>query len=58
MQQNNKSYLMLNVGLLVFVEVNFEESGSVKTNPDSLSNNLGRVDQVIENGVVDSHQSA
>jgi hypothetical protein len=49
---------VLNVGLLVFVEVNLEESGSVKANPDSLSNNLGRVDQVIENGVVDGHQCA
>ena len=49
---------MFDVGLLVLVEMNLEEPGAIKTDPGALANNLGRVDEVIENGIVHSHQSA
>ena len=35
-----------------------EEARSVQTDSDSLSDNLRRVDQVVQDGVVDSHQGA
>ena len=47
---------MFNVGLLVLVQVDLEESGAVKTDPGTLANDLGGVDQVIEDGVVNSNQ--
>ena len=47
---------MFNVGLLVLVQVDLEESGAVKTDPGALANDLGGVDQVIEDGVVNSNQ--
>ena len=53
-----KPYLVLNVGLLTLVEVDFEEPGAIKPDAGSLSNDLSRVDKVIENGGVDSNQGA
>ena len=50
------SHLVFNVGLLVLVQVDLEESGAVKTDPGALANDLGGVDQVIEDGVVNSNQ--
>lgn len=38
--------------------VYLEQAGSVEPNSDSLSNNLCRVDEVVQDGVVDSHQGA
>ena len=49
---------MFDVGLLVLVEMNLEEPGAIETDPDTLANNLGRLDEVIENGIVHSHQGA
>ncbi len=49
---------MFDIGLLVLVEMNLEEPGAIETDPDALANNLGRVDEVIENGIVHSNQSA
>lgn len=49
---------MLDVRLLILVQVNLEEPRSVETNADSLSNDLCWVDEVIEDGIVDSHKSA
>ena len=53
-----QAYLVLNVGLLVFVEMNLEESGSVELDPDTLANDLGGVDEVIEDRVVNGDQGA
>ena len=53
-----KSNLVLNVGLLTLVEVDFEEPGTIKPDAGSLANDLSRVDKVIENGGVDSNQGA
>ncbi len=49
---------MLDVGLLVLVEVHLEQPGSVQSDPDPLANNLGRIDQVVQDGVVHGHQGA
>ena len=49
---------MLDVRLLVLVKVDLEEPGAVEPNPDALSDDLGRVDEVVEDGIVDSHKSA
>jgi hypothetical protein len=53
-----QAYLVLNVGLLVFVEMNLEESRSVELDPDTLANDLGGVDEVIEDRVVNGDQGA
>ena len=53
-----KPNLVLNVGLLTLVEVDFEEPGAIKPDAGSLTNDLSRVDKVIENGGVDSNQGA
>merc|ERR1719410_944928 len=50
--------LVFNVGLLGLVQMNLEKAGSIEPNSDSLSNNLCRVDKVIQDGVVYSHQGA
>merc|ERR1712183_575134 len=42
--------LVLDVGLLGLVQVDLEQTGAVQTDPNSLANNLGRVDEVIEDG--------
>ncbi len=47
---------MFDVGLLVLVEMNLEESGSVKPDPDTLANDLSRVNKVVEDGVVNGNQ--
>ena len=47
---------MFNVGLLVLVQVDFEESGTVETDSGALAHNLSGVHQVIEDGVVNSDQ--
>jgi hypothetical protein len=49
-------HLVFNVGLLVLVQVDLEESGAVKTDPGALANDLSGVDQVIENSVVNGNQ--
>lgn len=49
---------MLDLGLGRFVEVHFDQSAATQANSGSLSHNLGRIDQVLENGIVDSSQSA
>jgi hypothetical protein len=52
-----RANLVFDVGLLVLVEMNLEEPGAIETDPGAFANNLGRVDEVIENGIVHSHQS-
>lgn len=47
---------MFDVGLLVLVKVNLEEPGAIELYPDPLAHNLGRVDEVIQDGIVHSHQ--
>ena len=49
---------MFNVGLLVLVEMNLEETSSVETETNPLADNLGGVDEVIEDSTVNGHQSA
>merc|ERR1719194_312206 len=50
--------LMLNVGLLGFVQVDLEEARPIQTDSYSLPDNLSRIDQVIQDSVVHGHQSA
>jgi hypothetical protein len=47
---------VFDVGLLVLVEMDFEEPGSVKPDPDTLANDLSRVNKVVEDGVVNGNQ--
>jgi len=47
---------VFDVGLLVLVEMDLEESGSVKPDPDTLANDLSRVNKVVEDGVVNGNQ--
>ena len=49
---------MLDVGLLVLVQMDLEEPGAVQLDPDPLSDDLGGVDEVVEDGVVHGHQGA
>ena len=49
---------MLNVGLLGLVQVDLEQAGTIKTDPDPLANNLSWVDKIIQDGVVDSLESS
>ena len=44
--------LVLNVGLLCLVQMHLEQAGAVQLNPDPLPHDLGRVDQVVQDGVV------
>ena len=44
--------LVLNVCLLGLVQVHLEQAGSVQLNPDPLTHDLGRVDQVVQDRVV------
>ena len=49
---------MLNIRLLSTVKVNLDDAGTVELDADTLSDYLGRIHQVFENGVVDSGQRA
>merc|ERR1719320_1958685 len=49
---------MLNVSLLVLIQVTFEQASSIQLDPDSLSNNLSGIHEVIQDVVVDSLQCA
>ena len=51
-------HLVLNVGLLVLVQVTFEQSCTVQLDSDSLPNNLSREHQVVQDVVVDGLQGA
>lgn len=50
------SYLVLNVRLLVLVQVDLEQPGTVQTNSGPLSHDLGGVDEVVKDSVVDRNQ--
>merc|ERR1719230_1771489 len=49
--------LVFNVGLLIFIQMNLEETGAVKTESDPLANNFCRVHKVVEDSTVNSYQS-
>ena len=49
---------MLDVGLLVFVEVDLVEPRPVEPDPRPLADDLGGVDEVVEDGGVDGHEGA
>merc|ERR1719203_2121203 len=49
--------LVFNVGLLVLVQMNLEQTGTVKTETNPLSDNFCRVNKVVEDSIVNSHQS-
>merc|ERR1719250_598355 len=49
---------MLNVSMLVLIQVTFEQASSIQLDPDSLSNNLSGIHEVVQDVVVDSLQSA
>ena len=51
------AYLVFNVGLLVLVQMNLEQTGAVKTETNSLADNFCRVNKVVEDSIVNSHQS-
>lgn len=50
--------LVLDRGLLRFVEVHLDESRAVELNARSLANNLGRIDEVVERVLVHGRQCA
>ena len=52
------AYFVLNSGLLIFIKVNFNQSGSVLFDTSALANDLSWVDQVVEGGLMDSSQGA
>ena len=47
---------MFYVGLLILVQMNLEESGSIQTDPGPLSNDFSRVNEVVQDSVVDRDQ--
>ena len=51
------AYLVFNVGLLVLVQMNLEQTGTVKTETNPLADNFCRVNKVVEDSIVNSHQS-
>ena len=51
------AHLVLDVGLLCLVQVHFDESAAVETDTDPLPNDLRRVHQVLQHGVVDRGES-
>ncbi len=52
------AHLVFDVGLLVLVEVDLEEPGTVEPDADALAHDLGGVDEVVEDAVVHGHQGA
>ena len=50
------AYLVFNVGLLIFIEVDLKKPGAVQPDADALAHDLGRVNEVVQDGVVDGHQ--
>jgi hypothetical protein len=56
--KKSASHLVFNVGLLVLVQVNLEEPGSVQPDPDPLAHDFGGVDEVVEDGVVHGDERA
>ena len=53
-----KTHLVLDGGLLVLVEVDLDQTGSVLLDAGALANDLSRIDQVVQGGLVDRGQSA
>ena len=51
-------YLVFNVGLLGFVQVNLEQSGTIQTDSDPFTNYFSRINKIIQNSVVDSLESS
>ena len=49
---------MFDVGLLVLVQMDLEEPGAVQLDPDPLADDLGGVDEVVEDGGVHGHEGA
>merc|ERR1719476_1159157 len=49
--------LVFNVGLLVLIQMNLEQTGTVKTETNPFADNFCRVNKVVEDSIVDSHQS-
>ena len=47
---------MFNGGLLALVQVNFEEPGTVQTDPGSLSDDFSWVNKIVQYGVVHGSQ--
>lgn len=47
---------MLNVGLLVLVQVDLEETSAIKTEADPLADNFCWVHEVVEDSTVNGHQ--
>ena len=43
---------VFNVGLLVLVQMNLDQACGIQPDANSLANNLSRVDQVFQNGVM------
>ena len=57
-RHEDDSDLVLDVGLLVLVEVDLVEPRPVEPDPRPLADDLGGVDEVVEDGGVDGHQGA
>merc|ERR1712083_13592 len=51
-------HLVLNVGLLVLIQMTFEQTSSIQLDPDSFPDNLSGINEIIQNAVVDSLQGA
>merc|ERR1719447_1097438 len=48
--------LVFDVGLLIFIQMNLEQTGAIKTESNPLSNNFCGVHEVIEDSTVNSYQ--
>lgn len=52
------TYLVLNVSLLVLVKMHLEQPGAIETETNPLSDDFGRVDEVVQNRTMNSHERA
>ena len=49
---------MFNIGLLILIQMHLEQASTVETESNPLANNFCRVDEVIKDGAMHSHQGA
>lgn len=52
------SYLMFNCGLLIFVQMYFNQLGTIELDPDTFANNFCGEYQIFQDGIVDGSQGA
>lgn len=52
------AYLVFNIGLLVLIQMNFNQVRSIQSHSSSLAYNLRRIAQILQYCIVDSSQSS